>query len=278
VAETRTRTRTARARPGAGRLAMRLIVILYLSFLLVIPVSLIFWRTFSHGFAPVWHALQDPAMTSAFRVTAIVTGISVVIDTVFGVTISLLLVRYRFPGRRFLDAILDLPLAISPVVVGLALILVYGKYGWFGGFLERNGFQVIFALPGMVLATVFTSLPLVAREVMPVLEEIGTEQEQAARTLGAGPTQTFRRVTLPAIRWALAYGVVLSMARCLGEYGAVSVVSGRLVNKTQTLPLIVDQSFQNYDVTTAYTASFVLAAIAIASLVVISVLRPKERA
>jgi sulfate transport system permease protein len=278
VAETRTRTRTARARPGAGRLAMRLIVILYLSFLLVIPVSLIFWRTFSHGFAPVWHALQDPAMTSAFRVTAIVTGISVVIDTVFGVTISLLLVRYRFPGRRFLDAILDLPLAISPVVVGLALILVYGKYGWFGGFLERNGFQVIFALPGMVLATVFTSLPLVAREVMPVLEEIGTEQEQAARTLGAGPTQTFRRVTLPAIRWALAYGVVLSMARCLGEYGAVSVVSGHLVNKTQTLPLIVDQSFQDYDVTTAYTASFVLAAIAIASLVVISVLRPKERA
>ncbi len=272
------RTRTTRARPGVGRLAMRLIVILYLSFLLVIPVSLIFWRTFSHGVAPVWHALQDPAMTSAFRVTGIVTGISVVIDTVFGVTISLLLVRYRFFGRRFLDAILDLPLAISPVVVGLALILVYGKYGWFGGFLERHGFQVIFALPGMVLATVFTSLPLVAREVMPVLEEIGVEQEQAARTLGAGPTQTFRRVTLPAIRWALAYGVVLSMARCLGEYGAVSVVSGRLVNKTQTLPLIVDQSFQNYDVTTAYTASFVLAAIAIASLVVISLLRPKERA
>jgi len=263
VAEPRSaRTRT---RPGAARLTMRVVVIAYLSLLLVIPVSLIFWRTFSNGVAPVWHALQDPAMTSAFRVTAIVTGISVVIDTVFGVGISLLLVRYRFPGRAFLDAVLDLPLAISPVVVGLALILVYGRYGWFGGWLESHGFQVIFALPGMVLATVFTSLPLVAREVMPVLEEIGIEQEQAARTLGAGSGQTFRRITLPAIRWALAYGVVLSMARCL-------------VNKTQTLPLVVDQSFQNYDVTTAYTASFVLAAIAIASLVVISILRPKERA
>jgi sulfate transport system permease protein len=165
---------------------------------------------------------------------------------------------------------------VSPVVVGLALILVYGRFSPVGGFLQDNGLQVIFALPGMVMATVFVSLPLVVREVAPVLEEVGLDQEQAAWTLGASRLQAFRRVTLPAIKWALGYGVVLTLARALGEFGAVAVVSGRLVDKTQTVTLVVDQSFQNFDQTTAYTASATLALIAIVILVVINVLRARR--
>ncbi|HEY4377523.1 MAG TPA: sulfate ABC transporter permease subunit, partial [Acidimicrobiales bacterium] len=252
------------------------IALLYIGFLVVVPVTLIGWHTFEHGVGPVWTSLTDPTVLSAFRVTLIVAAWAVVINTVFGVGVSILLVRYRFPGRRLLSALVDLPLSVSPVVIGLALVLVYGKYGWFGGFLERNGFQVIFALPGIVLATVFPSLPLVVREVVPVLEEIGTEQEQAALTLGASSWQTFRRITLPAIRWALAYGVILSLARSLGEFGAVKVVSGNLINQTQTVTLVVEAKYQNFEQGTAYAASFVLAFIAIVCLVVVTVLRPKE--
>jgi sulfate transport system permease protein len=187
-----------------------------------------------------------------------------------------LLARHRFPGRGALNALIDLPLAVSPVVVGLALILVYGRFEPIGGFLDDHGVKIIFSLPGMVLATIFVSLPLLARELVPVLQEIGVEQEQAAWTLGASGLQTFRRITLPAIRWALAYGVILTLARALGEFGAVAVVSGGLVGKTQTLTLYVQQEFQNFDPIGAYSASFVLAVIAIAALIVINVLRPKE--
>jgi sulfate transport system permease protein len=189
---------------------------------------------------------------------------------------AILVVRHEFRGKRVLNAVLDLPMAVSPVVVGLALILVYGRFEPVGGWLADRGIQMIFALPGMVVATVFVSLPFVVREVAPVLTEIGTEQEQAAWTLGAGGLQTFRRVTLPAIRWALAYGVVLTLARALGEYGAVAVVSGRLVGQTQTVTLLVEQRFQNFDQTGAYAASFALAAVAVVTLVVINLLRPKE--
>lgn len=233
----------ARARPGARpvRYGLRAVALAYVPFLLVLPVGLVFWRTFENGVSPVWQALTDPATVHAFRVTLVVALSAVVVNTVFGIGMSLLLVRRRFAGRRLLSALVDLPLAVSPVVVGLALILVYGRFGWFGSILERNGIQVIFALPGMVLATVFVSLPLVVRELVPVLEEIGTEQEQAAWTLGAGRSTTFRRITLPAIRGALAYGVVLSLARSLGEYGAVAVVSGRLVGRTQTVTLLVQE-------------------------------------
>jgi sulfate transport system permease protein len=197
-------------------------------------------------------------------------------NTVFGLIAAMLLARHRFPGRAALNALIDLPLAVSPVVVGLALILVYGRFEPIGRFLDNHGIKVIFSLPGMVLATIFVSLPLLARELVPVLEEIGIEQEQAAWTLGASGLQTFRRITLPAIRWALAYGVVLTLARALGEFGAVAVVSGGLVGKTQTLTLYVQQEFQNFDPIGAYAASFVLAVIAIVVLIIINVLRPKE--
>jgi len=227
--------------------------------------------------APVWDSLTSPSVLHAFRVTGIVAIWTVLLNTVFGVGAALLLVRHRFPGKRLFSAVIDLPLAVSPVVVGLALILVYGRFSPFGGWLQDHGLQVIFALPGMVLATVFVSLPLVVREVAPVLVEIGIDQEQAAWTLGASRFQAFRRITLPAIRWALGYGVVLTLARALGEFGAVAVVSGRLVDKTQTVTLIVDERFQNFDQGTAYAASVALALIAIVILIVVNLLRPEVR-
>jgi sulfate transport system permease protein len=259
-----------------GKHVLRLTAVAYLMALLVLPVGLVAKRTFEHGAGPVWDALTAPAALHAFKVTAEVAALAVVLNTVFGVVAALLLVRGRLPGKRLLSALIDLPVAVSPVVVGLALILVYGNKGWLGGWLTGHGFNVIFALPGMVLATVFVSLPLVVREVAPVLEEIGTEQEQAAATLGASAGQTFRRVTLPSIRWALAYGVVLTLARSLGEFGAVAVVSGRLVGRTQTATLFVEERFQNFDQPAAYATSFALAAVAVLVLVVITVLRSRE--
>ncbi|HZY07214.1 MAG TPA: ABC transporter permease subunit, partial [Ilumatobacteraceae bacterium] len=188
----------------ASRYLMRFIALGYLAVLIGLPVVLIFWRTFEHGVRPVIDSLGDPEVLHAFRVTAIITFWTVLLNTVFGVGIAILLVRHTFPGRRMLNVLIDLPIAVSPVVVGLALILVYGKFAPFGGWLNDHGIQIIFSYPGMVLATMFVTLPLVVREVAPVLEEIGTDQEQAAHTLGAGSFQTFRRVTLPAIRWGLA--------------------------------------------------------------------------
>lgn len=257
------------------RRTLRLVGLSYLTLLVGVPVALVFWRTFQHGLRPVFDALGDPSVLHAFRVTAIVAFWAVLLNTIFGVGVAILLVRHRFPGRRLLSVLIDLPIAVSPVVVGLALILVYGRFAPIGGWLDDRGLQVIFAYPGMVMATAFVSLPLVVREVAPVLEEIGIEQEQAAWTLGAGSLQTFRRITLPAIRWALAYGVVLTLARSLGEYGAVAVVSGRLINKTQTATLVVEERFQNFDQTTAYAVSVTLAVVAIAILILINVIRPR---
>ena len=259
-----------------GRWIARVIALAYLLMLLVVPVGIVFFRTFRDGFSPFWDAVTTSQAQHAFRVTVEVALFAVVGNTLFGLVAAVLLARHRFPGRGALNALIDLPLAVSPVVVGLALILVYGRFEPIGGFLDDHGIKIIFSLPGMVLATIFVSLPLLARELVPVLQEIGVEQEQAAWTLGASGLQTFRRITLPAIRWALAYGVILTLARALGEFGAVAVVSGGLVGKTQTLTLYVQQEFQNFDPIGAYSASFVLAVIAIAALIVINVLRPKE--
>lgn len=259
-----------------ARIGLRLIALVYLAFLLVIPVGLIFWRTFAHGIAPVIEALTEPDAVHAFKVTFQVAILAVIGNAIFGLIASLLLVRGRFPGKRVFDALIDLPMAVSPVVVGLSLILVYGRLTTVGGWFGDHGLDIIFAVPGMVMATMFVSLPLVVRELAPVLEEIGTEQEQAAWTLGANGLQTFRRITLPSIRWALAYGVVLTLARCIGEFGAVAVVSGRLVGKTQTLTLYVEQQFQGFDETAAYAVSVSLAVIAIVSLVLTNLLRPDE--
>jgi sulfate transport system permease protein len=256
--------------------ALRFVALFYLAFLLIIPVGLIFWRTFEHGFGPFWDSITDPEALHALKVTLQVALLATALNTVFGVLVSLLIVRRDFPGKRVLNLLIDLPLAISPVVVGLSLILVYGRLTPVGEWFSDRGVTIMYALPAMVMATVFVSLPLVVREIIPVLEEVGTDQEQAASTLGASAIQTFRRITLPSIRWALAYGIVLTLARCLGEYGAVAVVSGRIKNQTQTLTLLVDQRFENFDRAGAYSVSVMLAMIAILAMLVLTVIRPKE--
>ena len=258
---------------GTARLALRTLVLSYLLLLLALPVLTVFWRTFEHGLEPVLEALGRPAFQSAFWLTLQITLIAVPINTVFGIIAALALVRRRFPGRSLLNALIDLPFAVSPVVIGLSLLLVYGKNGWLGGFLDDIGVSVIFAVPGMILATLFVSLPFVVREVMPVLREIGTDQEQAAHTLGASPWTTFWRVTLPAIRWGVIYGVILTTARSLGEFGAVAIVSGKISGKTETLTTHVEERFHAFDLVGAYTASIVLALMALSVLLAMTLLQ-----
>ena len=256
----------------AARLTLRLVALGYLAVLLVVPVAVVFQRTFENGLGPVYDSVTTPAAISAFWLTLEVALIAVPLNAVFGVLAALALVRGRFPGKRIFDALVDLPFAVSPIVVGLALLLVFGVDGWFGSL----GIQVIFSLPGIVLATIFVSLPFVAREVAPVLREIGDEQEQAAATLGANGWQTFRRVTLPAIRWGLIYGIVLATARAIGEFGAVSVVSGKISGETETLTLLVEKRFQNFDLAGAYAASALLATIALVTLVAMTLLNKRR--
>jgi sulfate transport system permease protein len=258
-----------------GRYLLRFGALGYLTLLLLIPVALVFYRAFEHGFGPAWDAVSNHQAVHALELTLLIAAIAVPANTIFGILMALALVRTRFPGRGLVNAIVDLPLALSPVVVGLALFLLYGRGGWLGG-LADHGIRILFAVPGMVLATMFVSLPFVVREVVPVLREIGTDQEQAAETLGASPLQVFRRITFPAIRWAVAYGVVLTTARCIGEFGAVSVVSGRIEGKTETLPLYVQARFEGFDISGAYAASVVLALIAIAVVVGMRAFHPRE--
>jgi sulfate/thiosulfate transport system permease protein len=253
-----------------AKYALRFASLGYLAVLLVAPVGFVFWRTFEHGVGPARDAVTTPDALHALKVTLILTAIAVPANTIFGVLCALAIVRHRYPGAGVVNAVVDLPLALSPVVVGLALLLLYGRGGWLGGH------AIVFALPGMVLATIFVSLPFVVREVVPVLREIGTEQEQAAATLGASAFQTFRRVTWPAIRYATAYGVVLTTARALGEFGAVSVVSGRLVGQTESLTLYVQDRYQGFDTTGAYAAAVLLALLAVATLLLMTRLKPKE--
>ena len=261
-----------------SRYVLRFGVLGYLALVLLVPVGFVFYRAFDNGFAHAWHAVTTPEALHALWLTLLIAAIAVPVNTVVGVILALALVRGRFTGRGLLNAVVDLPLAISPVIVGLGLVLLYGRGGWLGG-LADDGLKILFALPGMVLATMFVSMPFVVREVVPVLREIGTEQEQAAETLGARPLQVFRRVTFPAIRWAVAYGVVLTTARCIGEFGAVSIVSGRIEGKTETLPIYV-QSLYAFDFNTsgAYAASVVLALIAILTVVMLRIFQPKEEA
>jgi sulfate transport system permease protein len=258
------------------RIGLRVLALGYLAVLLLVPVGLVFYRTFEKGVGFVWESITTPAAISALLLTLEVAVITVPLNAAFGIFAALALVRGKFPGKRLLDALIDLPFAISPVVVGLALLLVFGRTGWFGPALADAGIQIIFSVPGIVIATVFVSMPFVAREVAPVLEEIGEEQEQAAATLGANGWQTFWRVTLPAIRWGLAYGVVLSTARAIGEFGAVSVVSGKIAGETETLTLLVEKRFQNFDLAGAYAASALLALIALTTLFAMSLIGARK--
>jgi len=253
-----------------SRIALRTAALGYLAALLVIPVGMVFYRAFEDGFGTAWAAVTTPPAQHAFYLTLLVAGIAVPANAVFGVITAWVLARFDFRGKRLLDVLVDLPFAVSPVVVGLALILVWGRDGWFAST------EVIFSVPGMVLATIFVSLPFVVREVLPVLEEEGNDQEQAASTLGARGWQVFWRITLPTIRWGLTYGVILSTARAIGEFGAVAVVSGKISGRTETMTLYVEDRFQSLDLTGAYAAAVVLALLGIAVLAAMTLLQRQQ--
>jgi sulfate/thiosulfate transport system permease protein len=261
-----------------GRFALRGVALGYLTVLLVFPLAMVGFRTFEHGIDAAFQAATTPDAIHAFWLTLLMVAVAVPLNTIFGVGCALLIARREFRGKALFNAAVDIPFAVSPVVVGLALILVYGQTGWFGTDLADAGIKVIFNPLGMIIASIFISLPFVVRETVPVLREIGTEQEEAATTLGARPWQIFWRVTLPAIRWGVAYGVVLTTARVLGEFGAVSVVSGKLVGQTETLPLHVQAAFEDFNLAGAYSASFLLAGLALVAVVAMQLLKRRELA
>jgi len=254
-----------------SKYGLRGVVLFYISALLLIPIGMIIYRTFEAGFIESFEAVFSENGLHALKLTLITVAIAVPLNTVFGVLTAIVLVRQNFRGKAILNTLVDIPFAISPVVIGLALLLMYGPRETIGEwFFVEQGIRIIFSTPGIVIACIFVSLPFVAREVVPVLQEIGDEQEQAAATLGANWWQTFWRVTLPAIRWGVVYGVVLTTARVLGEFGAVSVVSGRFSGQTETLPLFVRDQFETLDRGAGYAAALLLAVIALMVLVLMN--------
>ena len=263
----------------ASRWALRLLGLGFLGMLLVAPLVIILFETFKDGIGPPIDAITSENGLHALKLSLLMVAIAVPLNTIFGVACAILLVRHRWKGNAVIDAAINLPFALSPIVIGLALYLLYSTNGgWFGPALAEAGIEVLFSVPGMVLASIFVSLPFVVRETVPVLQEIGTEQEQAASTLGANGWQTFWRITLPAIRWGVAYGVVLTTARVLGEFGAVTIVSGSISGETETLPLFVSKEFERFSEPGAYGASLVLALLALTTLLAMNLLKRKEDA
>jgi sulfate/thiosulfate transport system permease protein len=250
-----------------GPLLLIGIAVFYLALILFIPAVAVFYEAFHKGVGEFLQAVGEPDFIKAVQLTLVATAISVPLNTIFGLCAAWVLARHRFPGRAFLVSVLDLPFAISPVVVGLMLVLLYGERGWLGPLAKLLNIKIIFGTPGIVLATMVVTLPFVAREVMPVLEETGPAEEEAAKTLGAQDWQIFWRVTLPNIRWGLLYGLLLTNARAMGEFGAVSVVSGNIAGKTQTLPLFVEEAYKNYQTEAAFGAASVLALLAVLTLI-----------
>lgn len=259
------------------RYALRYAVLLWLTALILIPVGSVLYRAFgSPSPAAAWNAISSTEAIHAMIATFVVAIITVPVNAAFGVAVALILSRHRFPGAALLGVVVDIPLAVSPVVIGVALLLVYGRQGWLGSFFINNGFPIAFAVPGLIIGSAFISLPYVARAVLPVLNEIGTEQEQAAATLGAGALTIFRRITLPSIRYALAYGITLTTARVLGEFGAVSVIGGNILGKTETLTIFVSNQYDVQNFAGAYTGAVVLCLISITVLVLLRVSRARE--
>lgn len=247
----------------------------FLSLVLFLPLLGLLYEAFHLGFTPFLETLQSPNFQSAVQLTVLLTAIAVPLNTLFGLCAAWVLARHRFPGRTLLLSIVDLPFAISPVVAGLMIVLLYGRNGWFNPLVQAWGWKIIFAVPGMAIATLFVTMPFVVRKVMPVLEDMGSDQEEAARTLGASDWQIFWRVTLPHIRWGLLYGVLLTNARAMGEFGAVSVVSGSILGRTQTLPIFVEQAYKNYDTEAAFGSAVILALLALVTLVLKEILERK---
>ncbi|MEH1905981.1 sulfate ABC transporter permease subunit CysW [Nostoc sp.] len=251
------------------------IAIAYLALVQYIPAINVFVQAFSKGVGPFLSNLTRPAFLHAAWLTLLLALIALPVNTVFGLCAAWAIARHKFPGRAIVLSIIDLPFSISPVVAGLMIVLLYGRNGWFGPWLQAHDIKIVFAFPGMVLATAFVSMPFVAREVIPVLEEFGKDQEEAARTLGAKDWQIFLRVTLPSIRWGLLYGLILTNARAMGEFGAVSVVSGNIADQTQSLPLFVEDAYKQYETEAAFSAAVLLALLAVVTLVLKEILERK---
>ena len=259
-----------------AQLTLRSLALSYLFVLVVVPIVVILWRTFDEGVMAFLESVRTPAAIAALNLSLLIVAVVVPVNVVFGVITAVALVRWRVPGRGLLQAVVDLPFAVSPIVVGVSLIMLWGVHGWFGG-LDSLGFKVIFGLPGMVIATIFVTLPFVVREVEPVLHEIGTDQEQAASTLGASAWQTFWRITVPAIRWGLTYGVVLTIARALGEFGAVIMVSSGFPGVSQTLTLLVHSRYiDDHNTFGAYSAATLLMGLALVTLLGMTLLDRKR--
>ena len=267
-------TQVAKAR--RGRRVLLALALAWVALLLLLPLAAIFWTVARAGFSSVTHTLTQPDVLHAFQLTAIITVITVLVTGVFGVIVAWVLVRQRFHGRSLLNAIVDIPFALSPVTVGLAAVVLFGPGGWFQPFFAARGIQVIYALPAMVLVTIFICIPFTIREVVPVLEEIGLDEEDASRTLGASVWHTFFKVTLPNIRWALAYGIALTTARAIGEIGAVLIVSGLIQGKTETATLFIYRAYEERQTAEAYVVALVLAAVSVGLLIVIEVLRHRQ--
>jgi sulfate/thiosulfate transport system permease protein len=252
-------------------------VVLYLGLVIFIPALNVFVQAFSGGVGDFLHTLTERNFLKAAGLTVLMAAVTVPINTVFGLCAAWAIARNKFPGRALLISIIDLPFSISPVVAGLMIVLLYGRNGWFGPLLNAADIKIIFAVPGMILATAFVTLPFVAREVIPTLEEVGSDQEEAARTLGANDWQIFWKVTLPSIRWSLLYGLILTNSRAMGEFGAIVVVSGSIAGKTQTLPLFVEDAYKQYHTTSAYSAAVLLACLAVVTLVLKEILERKTQ-
>jgi sulfate transport system permease protein len=254
------------------RFLLTSVALIYLVLILIIPAVAVFYEAFHKGIGLFLAAASTPDFISAVTMTVLVALFTVPLNIIFGLCAAWVIARNQFPGRALLISIIDLPFSVSPVVAGLMVVLLYGRNGWFGPWLEAHGLKIIFALPGMVMVTIFVTLPFVAREVMPVLEEMGPEPEEAARILGAKDWQIFWRVTLPTIRWGLLYGVLLTNARAMGEFGAIAIVSGSILGQTSTLPIFVEQAYKNYQTEAAFSAAAILALLGAVTLVIKEIL------
>ena len=261
--------------PRLVRWALTTVALAFLALFLLVPLVAVFAEAFSKGFEAYRAAIVEPDALAAFRLTLLAAAIAVPLNVLFGLTAGWAVGKFQFRGRQLLLTLIDLPFAVSPVISGLVFVLLFGRQGWFGPWMIDHGFQIVFAVPGIVLATIFVSFPFVAREVIPIMEAIGAEEEEAARVLGAGGLQLFLRVTLPNIKWGLLYGVILANARAMGEFGAVSVVSGHIRGLTNTLPLHVEILYNEYNAQAAFAVASLLGCLAIVTLVLKAVVETR---
>lgn len=269
---------TQRAQRTLGARLLIAAVLGWFALLILTPTVALVRGAFASGVGPFLTALASPDAQRAFGLTIAITLVATVINTIFGLASAIVLVRQRFWGKTLADGFVDLPFAVSPIIAGLMLVILYGPQGWVGRWLESWGLRVVYSWPGMALATAFVTLPFVVREVVPVLREFGVDQEEVAYTLGAGRWTTFFRVTLPSIRWGLAYGITLTIARSLGEFGALLVVSGNILGRTQTATLYVHDGIESFDTEGAYAASVMLAGVSFILLIGMEALRKRVEA